>query len=599
MNYARGIILQGLGQTEVGGKIKCPFHDDARPSMSWFSEGLCYRCHACQETLDIFGWYTKFENRSFQESLEIVENLLGNTSFVQNQIEKTPKTYVLPKISVKALDEAARKYLNDRGITDETLKHFGIAQREWNGQMVYVFPYRNEKGVLEYVSYRGVGDNAIKGGCEKNTKPILFGIKELDKSQPLVITEGQIDCMSVWQSGFRNVVSVPNGAQNLEWVNTCWDFLQGFPEIIVLADNDPPGLKMAEQIKGRLKNVKIAAYSGRKDSNEVLVKDGANAVISPIYAAISAMPTGLVDLANNEYKSRKDEKVKSIETGFRDYDRHVEDWKLGELTVIFGRNGEGKSTFISQVIGHCIEQDNRVFLYSGEMSDRKIQDWFYRQLVGSKTKHLQIVEGKYHNKREIRPQSVAKIQEWHRGKLFLFDRSAKELAGNLDKFFEVAEYAVRRYEVKLVIIDNLMAILEENADSLFSDQANFVQRCKNFAIEHNCHVVLLAHPNKAKAEISKPTSNLEKTDISGSNNIANKADNVIGIERIWNENADFTAIISSLKDRESGQRKRFLYKFSRDSLRFYNDQTPVEAWYSWDDSETTYTQIEMDENCPF
>ncbi|MDQ4682060.1 hypothetical protein, partial [Stenotrophomonas maltophilia group sp. RNC7] len=93
-----------------------------------------------------------------------------------------------------------------------------------------------------------------------------------------------------------------------------------------------------------------------------------------------------------------------------------------------------------------------------------------------------------------------------------------------------------------------MSILEENADSLFSDQANFVQRCKDFAIDNWVHVVLLAHPNKEKKELKdKEIGNLEKTDISGSNNIPNKADNIISVERIWGDNREFDALITSLK----------------------------------------------------
>jgi twinkle protein len=135
----------------------------------------------------------------------------------------------------------------------------------------------------------------------------------------------------------------------------------------------------------------------------------------------------------------------------------------------------------------------------------------------------------------------------------------------------------------LFIIDNLMAVLEENADSLYSDQANFVQKCKDFAIKQNCHVVLLAHPNKEKKEVKKGSEgNLEKTDISGSNNIPNKADNIIAIERVWDEEGDCDAIITCLKDRESGQRKAFKYLFSRETLRFYNDWTKENVVYGWE-----------------
>ena len=149
------------------------------------------------------------------------------------------------------------------------------------------------------------------------------------------------------------------------------------------------------------------------------------------------------------------------------------------------------------------------------------------------------------------------------------------------------EVAAKRYEVKLFVIDNLMSILEENADSLFSDQANFVQKCKNFAINNKVHVVLLAHPNKEKREIkSGESGNLEKTDISGSNNIPNKADNIIAVERVWGNDSECDAVITSLKDRETGQRKEIKYYFSPYTLRFYNNITPETKIYGWEKSLT-------------
>ena len=135
------------------------------------------------------------------------------------------------------------------------------------------------------------------------------------------------------------------------------------------------------------------------------------------------------------------------------------------------------------------------------MSDNKIQTWVYRQLIGSSDRYLQLVKTKYKEKVQPTPKAVQAIKEWHKDTFYLYDRNAKDVIGQLDKFFEVMELAVKRFGCKLIIIDNLMAILEENADSLYSDQANFVQRCKDFAIRNWVHIVLIAHPNKEKGEI--------------------------------------------------------------------------------------------------
>ena len=170
------------------------------------------------------------------------------------------------------------------------------------------------------------------------------------------------------------------------------------------------------------------------------------------------------------------------------------------------------------------------------------------------------------------------------------------VSSDLDKFFELMELAAKRYGVKLFVIDNLMSRLEENADSLNSDQANFVQRCKNFVTNTKTHIVLVAHPNKIKSEIKGEEGNLEKTDISGSNNIPNKADNIIAVERVWtDEGCD--ALVTSLKDRTVGQRKVFKFYFSQKTLRYFNGSTNEKKIYGWE--QIAEREIEAQEQCPW
>lgn len=590
-NSAKDIIANGLGL--VGNrnkKVLCPLHSDKNPSMSWYEKGLMWRCHACQGQIDIYRYYTEFEHMDFRDAVTKVGELLGK---VEEPIKVDKKEFVLPGIETKELTEPFIEYMAQRKITKETLEYWKVKQHTWEikdketgkikfSQEVYAFQYFDDKSQIPYVSYRGLGKGGIKGGCEPNTKSILWGMWHIDKTKPLAITEGQPDAMVVWQSGYKNVVSVPNGSNNLLWIDHCWEWLKDIPEFIIFADNDAPGLKMANEIKRKLHNVKIL-QAERKDANEVLFFEGPEAVKELIDNAINQKPIGLIDLAELEYQTAMGDPGSTIETGFYEYDSHVEDWKMQEITIIVGRNGEGKTSFISQVIGHCIEKNVKTFLYSGEMSDTKIQDWLYRQLIGNKKEHLRTIVTKYRDKVEPKPEAIKMIKEWHKDRLFIYDRNEEEITGNLNKFFEVMEVAAKRYGVKLFVIDNLMAILEENADSLLSDQANFVQRCKNFTINTKTHIVLLTHPNKEKREIKGGASgNLEKGDISGSNNIPNKADNIIAIERIWGDDREFDAIITSLKDRETGQRKEMKFYFSTETLRFYNKTTSQNKVYGWE-----------------
>ena len=387
---AKGIIARGLNLVEKGGKVICPLHADKHPSMSWYKEGLMWRCNACGENIDIYKYYTDFENKEFLEAVEMVADFLGKGT--QHFQTKTPKPqYSKPNIKMKDLDNSLLEYMGKRKITQQTLIEWNVRQGTFLSKDVYVFQYFNDKKEMIYVSYREPGKGGLKGGCETNTKPILWGMWHIDKTKPLVITEGQPDAMSIWQSGYKNVVSVPSGSNNLTWIDNCWEWLQGIREFIIYADNDKPGLEMAEKIKLRLKNVKVITSPKHKDANEDLFYEGPQYIFDLIDKTINQVPEGLIDVSRLEYKTILESEHEGIETGFIEYDEHVEDWKEQELTIVFGRNGEGKTTFLSQVIAHNLMNKTKVFLYSGEMSEWKIQDWLYKQIAGNKEDYFRYV----------------------------------------------------------------------------------------------------------------------------------------------------------------------------------------------------------------
>ena len=117
------------------------------------------------------------------------------------------------------------------------------------------------------------GDNGSKEWVSKDTKPILYGIQNVNyDNDTLVITEGQIDSLSLTEAGIENALSVPMGKNNFNWVNTCWDFLQRFEKIIVFGDNENGKITLVDEIARMLKRhqilvVRSSDYQGMKDAN--------------------------------------------------------------------------------------------------------------------------------------------------------------------------------------------------------------------------------------------------------------------------------------------------------------------------------------------
>lgn len=311
----------------------------------------------------------------------------------------------------------------------------------------------------------------------------------------------------------------------------------------------------------------------------------------------------MLNLAKAKYIPLQERMKNTIETGLIDYDKHVYDLKPGEITILFGRNGEGKSTVASQILAHHVNVGKKAYLYSGELSENKIQEWLYKQVIGSNASYYDIVDTKYGRKLEIKPKVIQALKKWHDDRLYIYNMKIDKVCKDTKKLF-MDMVTAKVCGADLFLIDNLMTAFEINERTQYSDQANFVQNCKDFARDNNVHVIIVAHPNKDKGELplDATSGNLTKNDVSGSGNISNKADNIIAVERMWKikgqeyDNLIPDAFISSLKDREEGMRGVFPYWFSRKALRFYNTTTQKEVMYNW---EKFYVDKGVQEDLPF
>lgn len=574
---AMGLVLE---KYKIGGRIPeacCPFHQEKTPSFKWDKKRLQWHCFGCGESLDIYRFYTEFRGMSFTEAVNEAARQTGG--LIQLSMNKAPITYRKPNIATDELSPEAIAYMADRKISEQTLKDWRVRQRVWNGNPCFVFQYFDDKNELQFISYREVKKKGFKGGCETNTKPILWGMWHIDLEKPVVLTEGQPDAMAVWESGYKNVVSVPSGSNNYTWIDHCWDWLQKVKEFILFGDNDAPGEKFIAEVANRLGKIKCKVVEHpQKDANAILFHQGKETVLKLIEDTIAKTPAGIINMSRAEYKSIKDGQEEGIPTGWYELDRQIEDLRLGQISILVGRSSEGKSTVVNQIAANCINLKIPVFLYSGEMDTQRILRWLFKQVVGEEHIYLEKVQTKYWLKQELKPEALEALRLWSADLFYSFDRSIMNVRNNVDDLFQIMSLAVMRYGCKLVIIDNLMSALEDT-ENLNADQSNFMQRCKDFAEAHHVHVLLVLHPNKLKRAGDK----LEKEDISGSNNLPNKADVIISIERQIDNDKTCDAKLRLLKDREEGRFAEIKLVFQQNTKRLLemDNGKPKAIFYFW------------------
>ena len=198
-----------------------------------------------------------------------------------------PKIYKqLPQRDIQTR-AAAIEYLKSRGISEEITRRYHITTMT-EDRKVLVLPFYDEGGTLTAVKYRKTdfrpGVDKCKEWFMKDTKPILFGMNHCEGFDRLIITEGQIDSLSVAEAGIKNAVSVPTGATGFTWLSHTWEWLTKFKEVIVFGDCEHGKITLLDTLRARLpkeitvRSVRVADYLGEKDANDILRKFGPDAI---------------------------------------------------------------------------------------------------------------------------------------------------------------------------------------------------------------------------------------------------------------------------------------------------------------------------------
>ena len=333
----------------------------------------------------------------------------------------------LPQKKIETKPKAI-EYLESRGISAEVAQRYNITTRKDNDKIL-VFPFYDDQGVLQFVKYRKTdydkSRDKNKEWCEAETMPILFGMNHCEDFTRLVITEGQIDSLSLATAGIKNAVSVPTGAVGFTWLANCWDWINKFDEIVVFGDCEKGKITLIETLEKRLqkkvKCVRMEDYLCEKDANDILRKYGKDALVKAVENAELREVKFVNRLASVEAVNLRD--LPKIKTGIAPLDRICGGLLRGHVVLLSGKRGEGKSTFMSQLVADAIEQDNAVFIYSGELPNYHFKNWLDLQIAGSN--HIETVRNEFGDEEYfLTEHTVETINKWYYDKAYIFDNSA-------------------------------------------------------------------------------------------------------------------------------------------------------------------------------
>lgn len=313
----------------------CPFHSEKTPSFMVSPELQIFKCFGCGESGDVISFLQKSEGMDFPEALKYLADRAG-VKLIQRQFKGKGDREKLIEINALAakfynyillnhkVGKPALNYLTkERGLKLETIKTFnigfspnvplalkkflidkkkysyrdlekaGIVYRRGSGAIDrfkgrVIFPLLDHRGNNIGLAGRILPSTKTEAGKYINSpetevyhkSKVLYGLnttrKYIKKENSAVVVEGELDMVSSWQSGIKNVVAIKGTALTEDQVRLLSRFSG---EFVIALDSDAAG-DMATRRSISLAQdqgveVKIARLGKYKDPDDMARKDPA------------------------------------------------------------------------------------------------------------------------------------------------------------------------------------------------------------------------------------------------------------------------------------------------------------------------------------
>ncbi len=439
---------------------------------------VVFHCHHCQT------------NGSVQPQQERILSAVPNPIIVSNKLQDQHYAWLATRgISKPTADKmklfASEKYFGKLGKTADAIG----------------FPYYRN-GALVAAKYRSFPEKDFtqdSGGAHD-----FFGIDLIKKDQPLIIVEGEIDCLSLMEMGFDNVVSVPSGApikvadgkvlpsedKKFAYVWNAREILDAVPYIILATDQDTAGQALAEELARRIgkEKCRLAKFE-KKDLNEVMLDDPTK--VGELLASAVPYPVSGISDAGSYYERLNELYTKGTGKGYSTGYTSVDEIYTvapAQLTVVTGYPSSGKSNFVDQIMVNLADKHDWKFAVCSFENQPEIH---ISRLMEIYTKR-RFFDGK-DRMSETDKEIAFKFVKEH----FLFIDTNGEEPSTLDSILERARIAVKRMGVRGLVIDPYNYIeLPRSEGTETSAISDMLTRVQKFCKAHDVHTWFVAHPSK-------------------------------------------------------------------------------------------------------
>ena len=472
--------------------------------------------------------------------------------------------------------EHAREWLHNRGITDAVIRKrkIGWTMARFGAEEypAFQFPFFLN-GQCVNIKYRTLDKqfSQTPGGTQ-----CLYGLETLaDDTDTLIVVEGELDALACDAASIHNVVSLPSGAQISDALfQTIEPLLAQIERVILAGDADEHGQKCMQEFARRIgpeKCWRVSWPEDCKDANATLMTHGqerlwdclANAAAWPVKGIVE--PRELFPAFESLYHYGVPQ---GIEVPWHTL-RHYFKVRQGELTIVTGVPGSGKSTWLSALLVHLAQEEGwRMTVFTPEMLPLE------RYMVVLSEQYL----GKPFNEFPNGPPRMSE-QEMRACRTWIQNHFSfllpEDEAPTVPFLLNLAKIQVLRHGIQAFTMDPWNEMEHSRPAGMTEPEyiSQSLTAIRRFARTYGVHTFIVAHPTKLVKKKDGTYPIPTAYDISGAAAWNNKADNIIVVNRAGSGQGPLktTVMTRKIRFREIGQLGEIDLVFDKSTGRYADD----------------------------
>ena len=405
-----------------------------------------------------------------------------------------------------------------------------------------------KKRIVATKDFRSIGKAEV---------PELFNQCNSGKRKNLVITEGEVDCLSILEMLTKakaqfDVVSIVNGAQSARRnIASNLEFINKYEKVFLAFDNDEHGIEAAKDVAHIIKPGKAHIVNSiHKDANEALCKEQNDSYLQDIWSAKTYKPDNFVSGEKiwDAFKERSTVKSIPYPDCLKGLNDKLFGMRLGEITLFTSGTGSGKSTVVKETILNLLDNtEDKIGLISLEES---IGDTATKLIGMSINKNIRMPE-------DVTEEEARKGYEKVFGdeRLILLDHQGSVADTSL---LDRIEY-LAALGCNYLILDHITIAVSEGVDGATGNEAvdKVMSSLLKIVKRYNIHLTLISHLRKSSGEGKSFEEGIMPNldSIKGSGSIKQISFDIIGFARnmMASEKSDRNIVkFAVLKSRFSG-----------------------------------------------